>query len=201
LEVVLKVLECIIHSRVTSKVKFHDCLHGFGAARGTDAAQIESKLFQQLAGVDQDNLFKACLDWAKAFAAFHKERAFMKLHEHGLPTKMLALIAPQWDKMQVTPKQADFFGTPFCHDSGQITGSVLGSLIFDIVVDSVVRHWMTVVVDDGGTSAMTGLAVKELSLPFCADDGMIASRDPAWLQEALTVLVALFWTGRPWDQC
>ena len=32
LEVVLKVLECIINSRVSAKVKFHDCLHGFRAA-------------------------------------------------------------------------------------------------------------------------------------------------------------------------
>ena len=39
---------------------------------------------------------------------------------------------------------------------------------------------------------MTGLAVKERLLLFCSDNGMIASRDPAWLQEALTVLVALF---------
>ena len=63
LEVVLKVLECIIDSRVKAKVKFHDCLHGFRAARGTDTAQIESKLFQQLAGIDQVTLFKAYLDW------------------------------------------------------------------------------------------------------------------------------------------
>jgi len=196
LEAVLKVLECIINSCVSAKVKLHDCLHGFGAARGTDTAQIESKLFQQLAGIDQETLFKACLDWAKAFAAFHKERAFMKLHEHRLPTKMLTLLALQWDKMQVIPKQADFFGTPFCQDSGQITGSILGPLIFNVVVDSVVRHWMTVMVDDGGTSAMTGLTLKELLLLLCADDGMIASRDPAWLQEALTALVALFrWAG------
>jgi len=62
LEVVLKVLECIINSRVTAKVKFHDCLHGFRAARGIDTAQIESKLFQQLAGIDQETLFKAYLD-------------------------------------------------------------------------------------------------------------------------------------------
>jgi len=154
LEVVLKVLECIINSRVTAKVKFHDCLHGFRAARGTDTAQIESKLFQQLAGIDQETLFKAYLDWVKAFATFHKERAFKKLHEYGLPTKMLTLIALQWDKMQVIPKQADFFGIPFYQDSGQITGSILGPLIFNIVVDSVVRYWMPIMVDDGGTSAI-----------------------------------------------
>jgi len=192
LEAVSKVLECIINSRVTAKVKFHDCLHGFRVARGTDTTQMESKLFQQLAGMDQETLFKACLDWAKAFATFNEERAFKKLHECGFPAKMLALIALQWCKMQVTPKQADFFSMPFCQDSGQITGSVLGPLVFNVVVDSVVRHWMTVMVNDGGTSAITGLAVKERLLPFCADDGMVASRDPAWLQEALTALVALF---------
>jgi len=105
----------------------------------------------------------------------------MKLHEYGLPTKMLTLIALQWDKMQVIPKQADFFGIPFYQDSGQITGSILGPLIFNIVVDLVVRYWMTIMVDDGGTSAMTGLTVKECLLLFYANDGMIASRDPAWL--------------------
>jgi len=77
--------------------------------------------------------------------------------------------------------------------SGQITDSILAPLIFNVVVDLVVRHWMTIMVDDGGASAMTGLTVKELLLPFYADNGMIASRDPAWLQEALTALVALFW--------
>jgi len=81
----------------------------------------------------------------------------MKLHEYGLPPKMLTLIALQWDKMQVIPKQADFFGIPFYQHSGQITRSIIGPLIFNIVVDSVVRYWMTIMVDDGGTSAMTGL--------------------------------------------
>jgi len=175
LEVVLKVLECIINSCVTAKVKFHDCLHGFRAARGTDTAQIESKLFQQLAGIDQETLFKAYLDWTKAFATFHKEQAFMKLHEYGFPTKMLTLIALQWDKMQVIPKQADFFGIPFYQHSGQITGSIIGPLIFNIVVDSAVRYWMTIIVDDGGASAMNGLTVKELLLLFYANDGMIVS--------------------------
>jgi len=70
LEAVLKVLECIINSHVTAKVKFHDCLLGFRAARGTDTAQIESELFQQLADIDQETLFEAHLDWAKAFATW-----------------------------------------------------------------------------------------------------------------------------------
>jgi len=165
LEVVLKVLECIIDSHVKVKVKFHDCLRGFRAARGTDTAQIEPKLFQQLAGIDQETLFKAYLGWAKAFATFHKERAFMKLHEYGLSTKLLSLIALQWDKMQVIPKQADFFGIPFYQDSGQITGSVLGPLIFNIVVDLVVRYWMTIMVDDGGTSAKSESINDERASP------------------------------------
>ena len=104
LEAVLKVLECIIDSRVKAKVKFHDCLHGFRAARGTDTAQIESKLFQQLAGIDQVTLFKTYADWAKAFETFHKERSFIKLNEYGFPEHMLTLLAFLWDHLLVVPK-------------------------------------------------------------------------------------------------
>jgi len=86
------------------------------------------------------------------------------LIQHGFPPKLLSLIAPQWDKMQVIPKQADFFGIHFYQDYGQITGSILGPLIFNIVVDLVVRHWMTIMVDDEGASVMTGLTVKS----FCS---------------------------------
>ena len=93
--------------------------------------------------------------------------------------------------LQAAPKQAVFFG-PGCNpESGKITGSVLGPLVFDIVVDLVVGCWLAIMVDDGGAAAMTGLTVKELLLLFYADDGMIASRDPEWLQEALNVLVAV----------
>jgi len=72
---------------------------------------------------------------------------------------LMFFVSPQQTSL-CSPKQADFFGTPFHQDSSQITGSVLGTLVFDIVVDLVVRCWMTVVVDDGGASAMTGLTVK-----------------------------------------
>jgi Reverse transcriptase (RNA-dependent DNA polymerase) len=192
LEIIFKVFECIIDARVKAKVKFHDCLHGFRAARGTDTAQIESKLFQQLAGIDQETLFKGYLDWFKAFDSFHKVRAFKKLHEYGFPPKMLGLIAVIWDQIIVLPKQADYYGYPFTPGAGQITGSILGPLIFNIIVDSIVRYWLTIMVDDGGTSAISGLTVKDILILFYADDGMIAARDPAWLQEALEVLVALF---------
>jgi len=86
------------------------------------------------------------------------------------------LIAHVWDKMQVKPKQADFFGMPFYQESGQITGSILGPLIFNIVVNLAVRYWLTIMVDNGGTSAMTGLTVKELLCLFYADNGTIASK-------------------------
>jgi len=65
LEAVLKVLERVADSCALAKVKSCDCLQGSGAARGAGAAQTESKLFWQLADMDQETLFKACLDWVK----------------------------------------------------------------------------------------------------------------------------------------
>ena len=38
----------------------------------------------------------------------------------------------------------------------------------------------------------TGAAVRNLLLAFCADDGLIASRNHQWSQDALAVLVTLF---------
>jgi len=82
LEIVLKVIECLIDSHIKAKVKFHDCPPGFRAARGTDTAQIESKLFQQLAGIDQVTLVKAYMNWFKALLPsirFKPSRSLMSM--------------------------------------------------------------------------------------------------------------------------
>jgi len=51
----------------------------------------------------------------------------------------MVLIALPWDKMEVIAKQADFFEMLFTQDEGQITGSILGPLIFNVTVGLGVR--------------------------------------------------------------
>ena len=59
-------------------------------------------------------------------------------------------------------------------------------------MDAVVRHWVHRVVEKAEARGETGREVRHRAALFYADDGMVASSDPAWLQGAFTALVGLF---------
>ena len=61
-----------------------------------------------------------------------------------------------------------------------------------MVVDAVVRHWVTLVVTEAETRGELGQEGRHQADLFYADDGMVASSDPQWLQWAFTKLVVLF---------
>ena len=72
----------------------------------------------------------------------------------------------------------------------------LSPTIFNLVVDTVVRHWVMVMlmvmvegVEDQGESGQEGRHQYAL---FYADNGMVASSDPRWIQGEFNTLVGLF---------
>ena len=71
-------------------------------------------------------------------------------------------------------------------------GDPLSPTIFNAVVDAVVRHWVTLVVKEAETSGERGREGRYQAALFYADDGMVASSDPRWLQWVFTTLVGLF---------
>ena len=71
-------------------------------------------------------------------------------------------------------------------------GDPLSPTIFNVVVDAVVRHWVTLVVKEAETRGGQGREGRHQAAFFYADDGMVASSDPRWLQRAFSTLVGLF---------
>ena len=61
-----------------------------------------------------------------------------------------------------------------------------------MVVDAVVWHWIDGIVDETEEKGETGREGRHQSAVFCADDIMVVSSDPAWLQGAFSALVAIF---------
>ena len=61
-----------------------------------------------------------------------------------------------------------------------------------MVVDAVVRHWVTIAVMEAENRRERGREGRHQAALFYADDGMLASSDPQWLQWAFTQLVGLF---------
>ena len=71
-------------------------------------------------------------------------------------------------------------------------GNPLSPTIFNVVVDVIVRHWVHGVVEEEEAQGETGREGRHQAELFHAEDGMVASLDPAWLQCAFNALVGLF---------
>ena len=71
-------------------------------------------------------------------------------------------------------------------------GDPLSPTIFNVVVDAVVRHWVTLLVKEAEAWGGRGGEGRHQAALFFTDDGVVASSDPRWLQWAFTTLVGLF---------
>ena len=71
-------------------------------------------------------------------------------------------------------------------------GDPLSPIIFNVVVDVVVRNWVTVAIAGAKEQNERGQEGRHKADLFYADDGMVASSDPRWLQGAFNTLVGLF---------
>ena len=71
-----------------------------------------------------------------------------------------------------------YFGRPLKGYRGVTQGNPLYPTIFNVVVDSVIRHWVTVVAPtDAGTVGL-GLMIIDLEEYLYAGDGLMSSTYP-----------------------
>ena len=71
-------------------------------------------------------------------------------------------------------------------------GDPLSPTIFNVVVDAVVRHWVTGFIADAEERGELGKEGRHQAALFYSEDGMVASSDPRWLHGELNTLIGLF---------
>ena len=71
-----------------------------------------------------------------------------------------------------------YYGTEFQRAHGVAQGYLLSSTIFNVVVDVVVRNWVTVVIVGVEERGEHGKEVRHQAALFYADDDMVALSDP-----------------------
>ena len=71
-------------------------------------------------------------------------------------------------------------------------GEPLSPTIFNVVVDAVVHHWVTMTLGEAEKRGERGNKGRHQAALLYADDGMVASSDPRWLQWAFDTLASLF---------
>ena len=186
-----EVIEKIMVARLSS-VKFHDSLHGGLPGRGMGTATIEPKLHQSLAWHDQCPLYQIYIDLKEAYDALDQERTLKILAAYGVGPKLLALQKHFWETATLVCHARGNYREPFGAERGVTQRGLLSSLMFNVRVDAVVREWLHQALGEEVTCNGLGDLVAEILVAFYVDDGLIASRDPVWLQESLDILIGLF---------
>ena len=97
-----------------------------------------------------------------------------------------------WRRLTTVERAGGYYGTAFQGERGVTQGDLLSTTIFNVVVDAVVRHWVTVMAKGAEDRGESGQEVRHQDALFYAENGMVASSDPHWIQGDFNNLVGLF---------
>ena len=118
---------------------------------------------------------------------------------HGVGPNMLELIRTFWDEQQLVCRAARRYGEPFKAFRGVTQGGPLSPKIFNIMVDAVVREWISQLLYEDGEEATelsdataASLEVGLIVALLYADDAYIASTSRDILQDSMDILTDLF---------
>jgi hypothetical protein len=182
LEVIYKLVSSIINRRIGAEVEFDDAVHGFRKKRGTATAILEVKLLAQMRCRTDEPLFMIFLDLKKAYDTLNRPQAMRILEKYGVGPNIRRIIQLIWEGDTMVPIQAGYYGNSFHAERGVRQGDILSPLIFNIMVDAVVRNWRHIHNPEG---------VEDMSV-FYADDGTLTGTDAEELQRALDTMTRDF---------
>ena len=143
-------------------------------------------------GLAHEPLFQVFLDMRKAYDSLDRVWCMGILQGYRMGKRMTRLIAHHWDKLMFVPKVNRFLGTPFSTGRGFTQGDPSSPMILNIVVDAVVGATLEVVCVPQEARHGMGWETGERNLIFYTDDRRIGGRYQIWVQDALTVSVAMF---------
>ena len=124
------------------------------------------------------------LDLHKAYDALDRSRCLDILEGYGVVPRARIIIRAYWGKMMMVARAGGYYGEEFKGARGVTHGDPLSPTIFFVVVDAVVRHWVTMALDEAKKRGERGNEGRHQAAPLYADDGMVASSDPCCLQWA-----------------
>ena len=122
------------------------------------------------------------LDLTKAYDALDRSRSLEILKGYGVVERVRRLLREYWNKLTMVARAVGYYGTSFKGGRGVTQGNPLSPTIFTVVVDAVVRHWVTLAVTEAETRGERGQEGRHQAALFYADNGMVALYDPQWLQ-------------------
>ena len=117
----------------------HDTLHRFRAGIGREGATLEAKMSQKLSGIAYEPLFQLFLYIRKAYDLLYWERCLELLRGYRLRPNLARILENYLQIQSIVPKLVQHLGTSFGTGRGVTQGYPASPMIFNILVDAVVR--------------------------------------------------------------
>ena len=93
-------------------------------------------------------------------------------------------------------REGKYYGDPLKRSRGFTQGNPLYPTILNIVVDAFIRHWVMVVAGEDAGPEGFGRTVQKLAALLYAENRLLMSLQRSRLQEALEVLMGMFYMVR-----
>ena len=81
----------------------------------------------------------------KAYDDFKHERCLEILVAYGVGLQIMHLLRAYWERPMMLDQSGRYYGDPFKGNRGVLKGEPMYPAIFNMVVDTVIHHWATVV--------------------------------------------------------
>ena len=142
----------------------------------------------------QKTLHFIFLNLREAYDTVNREQLLEILEGYGVGPNILGLLKFYWDHQRCVAKTGKYHRETFVPYHNAMQGIIVSPILFNVLVDAVVRKWLADVMDNmaAANSGLQADNVGCVSSLFYADDGAIGSLDHEWLQRANQHLCNLF---------
>ena len=86
------------------------------------------------------------LDLHKAYDALDRSRCLEIVEGYGVGPRARRLLQTYWRCLTMVARAGGYYGTTFQGERGVTQGDLIPPTIFNVVVDAVIRHWVTGVI-------------------------------------------------------
>ena len=118
------------------------------------------------------------LDLHKAYDALDRYRCLDILEGYSVGPRACWLLRTYLRRSSMVERAEGYYGEAFKGARGVTHVDPLSPTIFNVVVDAVVCHWVTLVMTEAKKRGERGNEGRHQAALFYADDGMVASSDP-----------------------
>ena len=153
---------------------------------------LEAKLDQHLARLAHKPPFQVFLDVWNDYDSLDWELCLELLGGYRVGPNLARILENYWRRQRIVPKVSKYLGTAFWTGRGVTQGDPASLMIFNIVVDALVRAVLVDICISKEAHHDIGWEFGERNLVVNADDGRIAGKYYEWMQDSLTVTVATF---------